>query len=89
MPVRDYQANLLVQLADADYAALYLKVSLDETLKDGDWKAFRLLLESVVEARQTTTAGVTDPAIAIEKWKNPNAEVFCSIAQLDKVSDRL
>lgn len=48
MPGRDYQANLLVQLADPDYAALYLKASLDETLMDGDWEAFWLAIEDVV-----------------------------------------
>ena len=40
MPVKDYQADLLIRLANPDYAALYLKASLDETLKDGDWEAF-------------------------------------------------
>ncbi len=40
MPVRDYRIDLLVRLADPDYAALYLKTALDETLKDGDKEAF-------------------------------------------------
>ncbi|MBE9140401.1 transcriptional regulator [Nodosilinea sp. LEGE 07088] len=60
MPVRDYQADLLSQLADLDYAALYLKASLNETLKDGDWEAFLLALENVVEARQATLANAAD-----------------------------
>ncbi|WP_017297307.1 hypothetical protein [Nodosilinea nodulosa] len=58
MPVRDYRADLLVQLADSDYAALYIKASLDETLKDRDWEAFWLAIEDVVEARQTAAAAV-------------------------------
>ena len=58
MPGRDYQADLLVQLADPDYAALYLKASLDETLMDDDWEAFWLAIADVVEARQTMAAGV-------------------------------
>jgi DNA-binding phage protein len=71
MPVRDYQADLLVQLADPNYAALYLKASLDETLKDGDWEAFLLALDNVVEARQTTTAGVINGDIADQPLQRP------------------
>ena len=52
MPVRDYKSDLLVRLADPDYAALYLKTALDETLKDGDKEAFLLAVRDVVEARQ-------------------------------------
>ena len=37
---------------------LYLKASLDETLKDGDWEAFWLAIDDMIEARQTTAAGV-------------------------------
>ena len=58
MPVRDDQADLLASLAAPDCAALYLKASLDETLMDGNWEAFGLALENVVEARQTTASGV-------------------------------
>jgi DNA-binding phage protein len=52
MPVKDYRSDLLVRLADPDYAALYLKTALDETLKDGDKEAFLLAVRDVVEARQ-------------------------------------
>jgi DNA-binding phage protein len=52
MPVKDYKSDLLVRLADPDYAALYLKTALDETLKDGDKEAFLLAVRDVVEARQ-------------------------------------
>jgi DNA-binding phage protein len=52
MPVKDYRSDLLVRLADPDYAALYLKTALDETLKDGDKEAFLLAARDVVEARQ-------------------------------------
>lgn len=73
MPGRDYQADLLVQLADPDYAALYLKASLDETLMDDDWEAFWLAIKDVVEARQITTTGgihgdgAAAPAMAFRK----------------------
>ncbi len=71
MPVRDYKADLLVRLSNPDYAALYLKASLDETLKDGDWEAFWLAIKDVVEARQTTTAGVINGDIADQSLKRP------------------
>ncbi|MEL6381891.1 MAG: hypothetical protein AAFQ89_05355 [Cyanobacteria bacterium J06626_18] len=35
MPVRDYRSDLLVRLANPEFAALYLKAALDEILKDG------------------------------------------------------
>lgn len=71
MPVRDYRADLLVRLANADYAALYIKASLDETLMDGDWEAFWLAIDNVVEARQTTTAGVINGNVADQPLKRP------------------
>lgn len=71
MPVKDYQADLLIRLANPDCAALYLKASLGETLKDGDWEAFLLALANVVEARQTTTAGVINGGVANQPLKRP------------------
>ncbi|WOD38114.1 hypothetical protein [Nodosilinea sp. E11] len=71
MPARDYQAELLVQLADPDYAALCLKASLDETLMDGDWEAFGLALDNVVKARQTTTAGAINGDVAGQTLQRP------------------
>jgi len=56
---------------DADYAALPLKASLDETLKDIDWEAFWLSLDNVVEARQTTTAGVINGDVADQPLQRP------------------
>ena len=50
MPVKDYRTDLLVRLANPDYAALYLKTALNETLKDGDREAFVPALRNVVEA---------------------------------------
>ena len=71
MPVRDYQAELLGQLADPEYAALYLNASLDETLMDGDWEAFSLALEDVVKARQTTAEGGGDGDVAVQPLQRP------------------
>lgn len=60
MPVRDYKSDLLVELADPDYAALYLKACLEETLLDGDTAAFMLALRDVVEARRGTETNLNE-----------------------------
>ncbi|MBD2108506.1 hypothetical protein [Nodosilinea sp. FACHB-13] len=73
MPVRDYQADLLGQLADLDYAALYLKASLEETLRDGDTAAFMLALRDVVEARQGAEANLNE-AIDLKQALNLDRE---------------
>ena len=52
MPVKSYQDDVLLKLQDAEFAATYLKVALDETLKDGNMEAFLLALKNVVDARQ-------------------------------------
>jgi DNA-binding phage protein len=54
MPVKDYKHDLLVKLAEPNYAALYLKTALNETLIDGDKDAFLLALSDVVEAQELT-----------------------------------
>jgi hypothetical protein len=51
MPTKSYQEGLLQRLSIPEYAAQYLKASLDETLKDGNMEAFLLALMNVVEAR--------------------------------------
>lgn len=51
MPVKNYQADLMVRLADPEYAALYLKTALDEALDDGDIEAFLLALKNIVAAK--------------------------------------
>lgn len=65
MPVRDYKSDLLVRLADPDYAALYLKTALDETLKDGDKEAFLLAVKDVAEA-QAATVSIADPTKIVD-----------------------
>jgi DNA-binding phage protein len=52
MPVKDYKQDLLVRLAEPNYAALYLKTALNEMLMDGDKDAFLLALRDVVEAKE-------------------------------------
>ncbi|MGF1524008.1 MAG: hypothetical protein ACFBSF_16950 [Leptolyngbyaceae cyanobacterium] len=52
MPVKDYRSDLLVRLADPEYAAHYLKAALEATLEDGD----RVSRQSLAEA----LAGVLD-----------------------------
>lgn len=62
MPVKDYRSDLLVRLADPEYAALYLKAALEATLEDGDREAFVLALSNVAEAQEmarTTANGAS------------------------------
>ncbi len=52
MPTLDYQTDLLKRLSDSEYACQYLKVVLDETLKDGDIEPFLLALKNIIQARK-------------------------------------
>jgi len=52
MPSLDYQTDLLKRLSDSEYACQYLKVVLDETLKDGDIVPFLLALKNIIQARK-------------------------------------
>ncbi|MBL1209144.1 transcriptional regulator [Geminocystis sp. GBBB08] len=52
MPTLDYQTDLLKRLSDSEYACQYLKVVLDETLKDGDIEPFLLALKNIIKARK-------------------------------------
>ena len=51
MPTKDYHPYLLERLGDPEYAAVYLKTALDETLADGYRSSFSLALKNVVEAK--------------------------------------
>jgi probable addiction module antidote protein len=55
MPMKSYQTDLLVRLAEPQYAAEYLKAAFDETLTDGDMAAFSMALKNVVEARDSVS----------------------------------
>jgi len=81
MPVRDYKSDLLVQLADPDYAALYLKASLEETLQDGDTAAFMLALRDVVEARRGTEDSLDDlkRALDLDREETPTLSTLISV----------
>lgn len=84
MPVKDYRTDLLVRLANPDYAALYLKTALDETLKDGNREAFVLALRNVVDARQVTQESSADaPSKPLQQvlteGENPTLETFMAV----------
>jgi DNA-binding phage protein len=51
MPTKSYQEGLLQRLSIPEYAAQYLKASLDETLIDGNMEAFLLALKNVIDAK--------------------------------------
>jgi DNA-binding phage protein len=61
MPVKNYRSDLLVRLANPEYAANYLKASLEATLEDGDRESFLLAVRNVAAA-QASTQTVTDPS---------------------------
>lgn len=52
MPTKDYQTDLFIRLSNSEYAAKYLKVVLDETLKDDNIEAFLLALKNIIQAKQ-------------------------------------
>jgi len=88
MPVRDYRSDLLVRLADPDYAALYLKTALDETLKDGDKEAFLMAVKDVAEAQAAIPGGADHPKIAGEPLPGkPTVEGTPTVATLLSVLD--
>ena len=52
MSGKNYEDDLLKRLSDSNYASQYLKVALDETLKDGDKEAFFVALKNIMDAKQ-------------------------------------
>jgi DNA-binding phage protein len=84
MPAKDYHSDLIARLKNPEYAALYLKTALEETLLDGDREAFLLALRNVAEA-QAATASVADPTeMADEPLPGkPTVEMLLSV--LDRV----
>jgi probable addiction module antidote protein len=64
MPTKSYREDLLKRLTNPEYAALYLKASLDETLEDGNMEAFLLALKDVVDARGAVQAIASDAEIS-------------------------
>ncbi|MFQ4138844.1 DNA-binding protein [Nodosilinea sp. PGN35] len=84
MPVKDYRTDLLVRLSNPDYAALYLKTALDETMKDGDREAFVLALKNVVEARQVMQESSVDASSkplqqVLTEGENPTLETLVAV----------
>jgi probable addiction module antidote protein len=62
MPTKSYREDLLKRLANPEYAALYLKASLDETLEDGNMEAFLLALKDVIDAKGEPVQGIASDA---------------------------
>lgn len=73
MPVKDYHSDLIIRLKNPEYAALYLKTALEETLQDGDREAFLLALRNVAEAQAATTNVANQPEIADEHLPGKSA----------------
>lgn len=51
MPTKDYHSYLIKRLSDSEYAAMYLKSALAETLADVDWSSFLLALKNAIKAQ--------------------------------------
>lgn len=64
MPVKSHREDLLTRLTDKTYSAEYLKVALDETLKDGNMDAFLLALKNVVDATGSVQEVASNSAIS-------------------------
>jgi DNA-binding phage protein len=60
MPVKDYKEDQLERLSDPEYSSQYLKIALDETIKDGNMEAFLLALKNVVDASGAVKAIADD-----------------------------
>ena len=51
MKTIDYKKGLLKRLKNSQYAAKLLKYSFEESCVDGNWEAFGLVLQDVIEAQ--------------------------------------
>lgn len=88
MPTKDYHSYLLKRLGDPEYAAMYLKAALDETLPDGERSSFLLALKNVVEAKGTKQSVATESNITWQHLQrllaengNPTLETLTSVLQ--------
>ena len=52
MPTKCYREGFLKKLEDQEYASLYVETALEETIKDGDIRAFQSALNNVLEAAE-------------------------------------
>ena len=50
MKTVDYREGLLKRLTNPRYASQLLKYSFEESCRDGNWEAFGLVLQDVIEA---------------------------------------
>lgn len=73
MPVKNYRDDLLGRLAEPEYAAQYLQVAFEETLKDGNQAAFLLAVENVLAATKLAPT-VLDASIAPAKIRDLRLE---------------
>ncbi len=51
MKIVDYRKGLLKRLKNPQYAAKLLRFSFEESCNDGNWEAFGLVLQDVIEAQ--------------------------------------
>ena len=86
MPTKSYREGLLERLVDTNYASQYLKSALDETLQDGDMKAFLLALKNIVDATESVQVIASKADISrqhlhrlLSGQGNPTIETLASV----------
>ena len=60
MPTKSYREDFLKKLEDPDYSSLYIETAIEETIKDGDIRAFQRALRNVLEAAENRKESVLD-----------------------------
>ena len=88
MPTQDYKIDLLQRLSNSQYAATYLKAAWEETLTDGNTKAFLLALKNVVAAQGSIPEVASESEISrqhldqiLSDEDNPTLETLTSVLQ--------
>lgn len=60
MPSDSYHKSHIEKLLDPEYSSLYIETALEETIKDGDMRAFKRALSNVLEAADRREEPVSD-----------------------------
>jgi probable addiction module antidote protein len=88
MHTKPYHPDLLTRLTNPEYAALYLKASLDEALEDNDFEAFFLSLKNVVAAQNSVSQVAQQANISrqhlhklLNGQGNPTLETLLAVLQ--------
>ncbi|MEM8503627.1 MAG: hypothetical protein AAF716_10805 [Cyanobacteria bacterium P01_D01_bin.1] len=67
MPTDSYHDSHIQKLLDPQYSSLYMETCLEETIKDGNIRAFRRALDNVLEAAEKRTEAVSAVYLARQR----------------------